>query len=213
MKIESPSARQSRRTGAVGSPLERLRERLHAAIEQSLIPLNDRLTRAGVRPDHITVIGTAISLGAPMLLIAERPVLAGLVWLGGSAFDLLDGALARRQNRASPAGAFLDSTLDRVSEGALFAGITYAFATAGEPLNAALSVLALLGSFLISYTRARAEALGTTCTVGLATRAERVILLGLGLCFEVLAPVIYALVLLGAISTLQRIHHALNRLR
>lgn len=193
--------------------LESLRADLHAAVDRRLHPLTRGLSALGVQPNQVTVAGAAVSLASAPLLLAERPVLAGLVWLTGSAFDLLDGALARRQGRVSAAGAFLDSTLDRVAEGALFAAIAYHFAERGRPLEAALTVLALLGSLLISYTRARAEALGAQCKVGIVTRVERVLLLGIGLCFGLLAPAIYLLVALTAASAAQRIRHSLVELR
>ncbi len=125
---------------------------------------------------------------------------------------MLDGALARSQNQVSRGGAFLDSTMDRISEGALFTAIAYHFAAQGAALEAALTVLALLGALLISYTRARAEALGAECKVGIITRVERVVLLSLGLCFGLIAPVITLLVVLSAISVAQRIRHALREL-
>ena len=139
-------------------------------------------------------------------------MLAGAVWLVGSALDLVDGALARNQGQGTAGGAFLDSTLDRISEGALFAAITYHFAQAGDALAAALTAVALLGALLVSYTRARAEALGANCKVGIITRAERVVLLGLGLCFGLLEPAVYLLVALSAVSVAQRVHHSLREL-
>jgi CDP-diacylglycerol--glycerol-3-phosphate 3-phosphatidyltransferase len=193
-------------------PIESFRSRIHDAIDRALGPLTRVLARFGVRPNQITVAGTLICLASPVLVIAERPVLAGVVWLVGCALDLVDGALARNQDQVSAGGAFLDSTLDRVTEGALFAAIAYHFALAGEALAAALSALALLGALLVSYTRARAEALGANCKVGLITRAERVVLLGLGLCFGLLEPVVYVLVVLTGVSVAQRIHHSLREL-
>lgn len=193
--------------------VEKLRADLHAAIEQAIDPLTARLAALGIRPNQVTAAGTLICLGAAILVVLDRPVAAGVVWLAGSAFDLVDGALARRRGQASPAGAFLDSTLDRVSEGALFAAIAYRFAAAGAPTEAALAALALLGAMLVSYTRARAEGLGIQCKVGLITRAERVMLVGLGLCFGVLEPAIYLLVALCALTVAQRIRHSVRTLR
>lgn len=193
--------------------IEEVRSRLHKRIERGLGPLADALARLGVRPNHVTVAGTLVTLGAPVSILADRLVLAGVLWLVGSAVDLLDGALARRQGTVTAGGAFLDSTLDRISEGALFAAIAYRFAEHGRPHDAALTVLALLGAFLISYTRARAEGLGVQCKVGAVTRPERVVLLGLALLFDLLAPVIYLLLVVTGISTAQRIRHSLEALR
>lgn len=192
--------------------IEDLRRGLHDAIDLRLAPLSAALARLGVTPNHITIGGTAIALGAPLLLLAGQPRAAGIVWLVGCSFDLLDGALARSQGRASRSGALLDSTLDRIAEGALFAAVAYDFAVAGQPAGAGLTVLALLGSLLISYVRARIEGLGGKCAVGLVTRAERVVMLGIGLCFGVMLPVIYLLVALTAVSVAQRLRHGLREL-
>ncbi len=193
-------------------PVESLRNRIHGAIDRRLAPVTRVLARLGVRPSQVTVAGTLICLAGAGLVLADRLVLAGVVWLAGSALDLVDGALARNQGQATPGGAFLDSTLDRISEGALFVAIAYHFAEAGDALAAALTAVALLGALLVSYVRARAEALGATCKVGLVTRAERVVLLGLGLCFGLLEPAIYLLAGLSAVSLAQRVHHSLREL-
>jgi CDP-diacylglycerol--glycerol-3-phosphate 3-phosphatidyltransferase len=193
-------------------PLENLRDHIHRSIDRRLLPLCVVLAGFGVRPSQITLAGTLVCLLGAVLVAADRLVLGGLIWLAGSALDMLDGALARNRNQVSRSGAFLDSTLDRVSEGVLFTAIAYHFAAQGAALEAALTVLALLGALLVSYTRARAEALGAQCQVGIITRAERVILLSLGLCLGLVAPAIILLALLGAIAVAQRIHHTLREL-
>lgn len=193
-------------------PLEPLRDRIHRSLDRRLLPLCRVLARFGVRPNQITLTGTLVCLLGAVLVATDRLVLGGLVWLAGSALDMLDGALARSRNQVSRSGAFLDSTLDRISEGVMFTAIAYHFAAQGAAPEAALTVLALLGALLVSYTRARAEALGAACKVGIITRAERVILLSLGLCLELVAPAIVLLVLLGAIAVAQRIHHTLREL-
>ncbi len=193
-------------------PVEKLRNQIHESIDRRLGPLTRVLARLGVRPSQITVAGTLICLTGAGLVLADRLVLAGAVWLVGSALDLVDGALARNQGQVTPGGAFLDSTLDRISEGALFAAIAYHFAQAGNELAAAFTAVALLGALLVSYTRARAEALGATCKVGIITRAERVVLLGLGLCFGLLEPAVYLLAALSAVSVAQRVQHSLREL-
>jgi CDP-diacylglycerol--glycerol-3-phosphate 3-phosphatidyltransferase len=106
----------------------------------------------------------------------------------------------------------LDSTADRISEGVVFAAIAYHFAAHGQSVSAAVAVLALLGSLLVSYTRARAEGLGLQCKVGIVTRAERVVLVALGLMFGLLPESIYLLAALTAFSTTQRIVHTLRQL-
>ncbi len=193
-------------------PVERFRNRIHESIDRRLDPVTRVLARLGVRPNQVTVAGTLICLTSAGFVLADRLVLGGAVWLVGSALDLVDGALARHQDKATAGGAFLDSTLDRITEGALFAAIAYHFAQAGDALAAALTAVALLGALLVSYTRARAEALGATCKVGIMTRAERVLLLGLGLCFGLIEPAIYLLVALSAVSVAQRVRHSLREL-
>ncbi len=193
-------------------PVEKLRNQIHESIDRRLGPLTRVLARLGVRPSQITVAGTLICLTGADLVLADRLVLAGAVWLVGSALDLVDGALARNQGQVTAGGAFLDSTLDRISEGALFAAIAYHFAQAGNELAATFTAVALLGALLVSYTRARAEALGATCKVGIITRAERVVLLGLGLCFGLIEPAVYLLAALSAVSVAQRVQHSLREL-
>ncbi len=193
-------------------PVESFRNRVHESIDRRLDPVTRALARLGVRPNQVTVAGTLICLTGAGLVLADRLALGGAVWLAGSALDLVDGALARHQGKASAGGAFLDSTLDRITEGALFAAIAYHFAQSGDALAAALTAAALLGALLVSSTRARAEALGATCKVGIMTRAERVPLLGLGLCFGLIEPAIYLLAALSAVSVAQRIHHSLREL-
>jgi CDP-diacylglycerol--glycerol-3-phosphate 3-phosphatidyltransferase len=184
-----------------------LRGDLHERIIRGLLPLNRVLTRFGVVPNQVTVAAMVFSLAAAGLIVADQLVLAGVVWLLGGLLDLIDGALARLQDRVTASGAFLDSTLDRVSEGVVFSALAYHLAAQGAAVDAGLVVLALLGSLLISYTRARAEGLGADCKVGLVTRAERVLLIAFGLCFDQVQVVIYLLVLLTAFTVGQRIHH------
>ncbi len=193
-------------------PLEQLRDRIHRSLDRRLLPLCRVLAGFGVRPNQITVTGTLVCLAGAVLVAGDRLVLGGLIRLAGSALDMLDGALARSRDQVSRGGAFLDSTLDRISEGVLFIAIAYHFAAQGAAPLAALTVVALLGALLVSYTRARAEALGAACKVGIITRAERVVLLGLGLCLELVAPTIVLLALLGAVAVAQRIHHTLREL-
>ena len=193
-------------------PVERFRNRIHRSIDRRLDPVTRVLARLGVEPNQVTVVGTLICLTGAGLVLADRLVLGGAVWLVGSALDLVDGALARHQDKVTAGGAFLDSTLDRISEGALFAAIAYHFAQAGDALAAALTAVALLGALLVSYTRARAEALGATCKVGIVTRVERVLLLGLGLCFGLIEPAIYLVAALSAVSVAQRVRHSLREL-
>ena len=165
-----------------------------------------------ITPNEVTVAGTVLNMAAAGLVIAQHLVYAAIVFLIAGCFDMLDGALARLSQKTTPFGAFLDSTLDRVSEGVVFAGIAYLLATQGHSVDVALVVLALLGSILVSYTRARAEALGVECKVGLMSRPERIILIALGLFFDVLPYVIYIMLALTAFTVVQRVVHTYRQL-
>ncbi len=154
-------------------------------------PVARFLSRTPITPSAITWFGFLLTVGAAALIITGHLLAAGFVVLIAGFFDMLDGALARRTNQVTRFGAVLDSTLDRLSEAVLLLGILALFALTEEKsaLFALLSKewavllvgLALIGSLLVSYIRARAEALGLECQVGLFTRAERVIVLVLGL--------------------------------
>lgn len=194
-------------SGILGMTLERLHERLHHQANVLIEPLTRRLARAGVAPDAITYSGLVVSSAAAACLAAGMLRTAGVVWLIGSALDMLDGALARITDTVDRKGAFLDSSLDRVSEGLLLAAAVYHFAGQGMAPAAAASACALLASFMVSYTRARAEGLGVECKGGLATRAERVVLLGLGLVLDILAIAVGALAILATITAVQRLVH------
>lgn len=190
-----------------GVSLEQLRDRLHHQANTLSAPLTRMLARAGATPDLVTVAGLVLSAVAALCLAGGALRTAGVIWLVGSALDLLDGALARHNGMVARKGAFLDSTLDRISEGLLLTAAVYHFALQGMEPAAAVCAYALLVSFMVSYTRARAEALGVSCKSGLATRAERVALLGLGLVFNALFIAVTILAILATITTFQRLVH------
>lgn len=146
-------------------------------------PIVGRLVRAHVRPNTITTLGAAIVIGSAVAFAMSEIRLAGLLLLLSGLFDILDGQVARVGGMNSTFGAFYDSTLDRVGESALFAGIALHFLRNGLPpaettLGVMLAITALAASLLVSYTRARAEGLGLEAKVGIAARAERFLLLG-----------------------------------
>jgi CDP-diacylglycerol---glycerol-3-phosphate 3-phosphatidyltransferase len=190
-----------------------LRARIEPWVRAPLEPLVGGLAARGIRPHHVTLAALALGALAALLTAQGWLVLAALALLAGGLLDLMDGMLARRTATASAFGAFLDSTLDRVSEGLVFAAIAYQFALRGEPLLAGATVLALLGSVLVSYARARAEALGIECRVGAVTRAERVLLLAAGLALDLLGPVVVGLLVLGLLTVAQRMAHVHRALR
>jgi len=135
------------------------------------------LSRTPITPSAITWFGFLLTVGAAALIITGHLLVAGFVVLIAGFFDMLDGALARRTNQTTRFGAVLDSTLDRVSESVVLLGILVVYAGEQSITGILLVSVALVGSLLVSYIRARAEALGLECQVGLFTRAERVIVL------------------------------------
>jgi CDP-diacylglycerol--glycerol-3-phosphate 3-phosphatidyltransferase len=192
--------------------MENIREFFGVQLRRGFTPMVSALQRLKVTPNQVTIAGTVLNLGAAALVVADHLVYAGIVFLIAGCCDMLDGALARLAKMVTPFGAFLDSTLDRVSEGAVLAAIAYLLASRGHAVDAALVVLALLGSLLVSYTRARAESLGLECKVGLMSRPERIILIALGLFFNVLSYVIYIMLALTIFTVIQRVVHTYRQL-
>ena len=194
--------------------MRRFKEAVRALAE----PLARSLVRIGVSANAITVgafflnvvVGAAVALG---LLAA-----AGLLYLLFSPLDFLDGTVARLSGKASAFGAFLDSLLDRASEAAVLVGAVYWYASQQQPALAGLAAAALVGSFLVSYARARAEGLGYECEVGWLQRPERIVLLAAGLLASGLHPaalplVLAVLALVTALTTLQRSVHVARQAR
>jgi len=196
--------------------MESIREFFGIQLRRSFQPIISALRWLKISPNQVTIMGTVLNLAAAALVVAtshtHHLIYAGIVFLVAGCFDMLDGALARLAQKVTPFGAFLDSTLDRVSEGVIFAAIGYLLAVDGRSVDVALVVLALLGSILVSYTRARAEALGVECKVGLMSRPERVILIAIGLFFNVLPYVIYIMLALTAFTVIQRVVHTYRQL-
>ncbi len=184
----------------------------------------NRLIESRLTPNAISISGLALHLVAVGLLLNRLFVLGGLAFIVGSIMDTLDGRYSRMSGKGSLFGAFLDSTLDRLEEGLILTVVAWHFADRGDSVAAAGCVAVVLGSLMVSYTRARAEALGVECKVGLATRPVRVVLLAIGLVFadgelftdvDLLAASIYAMAGLTALTTVQRVWHvrgALNLL-
>ena len=144
-------------------------------------PMVRLLAKTPITPNAISWFGFLVAIGAAALITTGHLFAAGFVVLIAGFFDILDGALARRTNQTTRFGAVLDSTLDRLAEAVLLLGILFLYAKEQLVAEILLVGLALLGSLLVSYIRARAEALGLECDVGLFTRAERVFVLALGL--------------------------------
>ncbi len=158
-------------------------QRVRDGFERLLDPLATALIRFHVRPNVITTVGTLIVIASATAFAVGWVRWGGFLLLFSGVFDMVDGRVARRGDMTTTFGAFYDSTLDRVGEAALFSGIAVYFLRGGvapERLTLAVTacLVALAASLLVSYTRARAEGLGLTAKVGIAQRAERVLLLG-----------------------------------
>ena len=175
-----------------------------------------RLIESRLTPNAISLTGFVLNVVAAVLVTQRLWVLAGLAFIVGSVMDTLDGRYSRMSGKGTMFGAFLDSTLDRIEEGVVLTAVAWYFADTGHAIPAAACVLAVLGSLIVSYTRARAEALGVECKVGIASRAVRVVILAIGILFAdlgLLAPSVYVLAALGTITVLQRIFHVRSELR
>ena len=173
-------------------------------------------------PNALTAAGVTLCAVAAVLVYFEYRneilfyYLGGSIFVIGSILDILDGALARRSGKGTPFGAFLDSTTDRVSEAFVLGAIALVFYRQREEVALAFTFAAVVGSFLVSYTRARAEALGIRGDVGIGSRAERVVVIGVGLALAPWGVLPYAIYLLTAtawITVLQRVLHVRRELR
>src|SRR5690349_22773310 len=178
--------------------------------------VRNRLIESRLTPNAISLTGFALCVVAAVLVWQEMWVLGGLAFIVGSVCDTLDGRYSRMSGKGTPFGAFLDSTLDRLEEGIVLTAVGAYFADRGDELAVAAVVAAVLFSLMVSYTRARAEALGVECKVGIASRAVRVVILSIGLVFargaglgdfQLLEPAVYVLAVLTIVTTFQRIFH------
>jgi len=181
----------------------------------------NRLIESRLTPNAISMAGLVGNLIAAALVTQHLFFLAGIAFVLGSVMDTLAGRYSRMSGKGTLFGAFLDSTLDRIEEGIVLAAVAGYFAAEGDDFAAAMCVVAVLGSLMVSYTRARAEALGVECKVGIATRPVRVVILSIGLIFakgagigdfELLAPAVYVIAALTIFTTFQRVWHVRNQL-
>ena len=181
----------------------------------------NRLIESRLTPNAISLTGFALNLAAAGLVFGRLFFLAGVAFIVGSIMDTLDGRYSRMSGKGTQFGAFLDSTLDRLEEGIVLTAVGAYFASRHDQLATAAVVAAVLFSLMVSYTRARAEALGVQCKVGLATRPVRVVILAIGLVFargasignfQLLAPAVYVLAVLSLVTVCQRIWHVHHEL-
>ena len=180
-----------------------------------------RLIESRLTPNAISLTGLVGNLVAAVLILQELFVLAGVAFVLGSLCDMMDGRYSRMSGKGTPFGAFLDSTLDRIEEGVVLAAVAVWFAKSSNDLAVGATVLAVVGSYMVSYTRARAEALGVGGEVGIASRAVRVVILSAGLLLadeelvsgvDLLEPAIYVIAALTIFTTFQRVWHVRRQL-
>jgi len=183
--------------------------------------VRDKLIDSRLTPNAISLTGFALNVVAAVLVWQHEFFAGGVAFVVGSVCDTLDGRYSRMSGKGSPFGAFLDSTLDRIEEGVVLTAVAIVFAQARNEVAVGAVVIAVLASLMVSYTRARAEALGVECKVGIASRAVRVVILSIGLIFakgaeigdfQLLEPAVYVLAGLSVITVFQRIFHVRSAL-
>jgi CDP-diacylglycerol--glycerol-3-phosphate 3-phosphatidyltransferase len=183
-----------------------LRARFPGLVVALVGPLGRGLARLGVGPNTLTTVGLLITVASAFVIASGRPMLGALVLFIGGSMDALDGSVARASGRSTPFGGFYDSVSDRISDGVVLAGV--AWWVADRPRLLLLTLASLVLAEVTSYVRARAESIDLECEVGVIERAERGIILLVGLLVApLLEPVLWLLALGGAVTVAQRIHH------
>ena len=207
----SPGSPEGGRNGLRSGPAQEFREQAR-----------NRLIQSRLTPNAISMAGLVGNVIAAVLITQELFIWAGVAFIVGSIMDTLDGRYSRMSGKGTLFGAFLDSTLDRIEEGLVLTAIAWYFAENGESLAAAGCVYVVLGSLMVSYTRARAEALGVECKVGLATRPVRVVLLSIGIVLanveisgdlDLLSLSIAVMAALTTVTVIQRVWHVRRELK
>lgn len=196
-RLDSPTVAP----GTFSTRLAKARKTLAHYIAQ---PVVRGIARTGISPNTVTWMGFIVVLIAAVLAAFGHLLAGGLVMLFAGFFDMLDGALARLTNKTTRFGAVLDSTLDRLSEAAVLTGLI-AFYAPNKPFLAILCGVAIAGSFMVSYVRARAEGLGLECQEGFFTRTERVIVLAIGMIINQVLVVLGIIIVLSFVTGAQRL--------
>ena len=184
-----------------------------------LDPIVGTMARTGVSANALTFMGFGLNVVAGILIALGQPFWGGVVMTAlAMPLDAVDGAVARAQGKQTKFGAFFDSTLDRCAEGALLAGLAYSFAVRGDTLSVVVTFAAMIGSFLVSYTRARAEGLGIECKVGLFSRFGRFLLLVAGLLGSIITPavlvvMVWLMAVLTTYTAIERMLHVYRQTR
>lgn len=168
-------------------------------------PLARPLLACHLRPNHLTVLGLGVSFLAALSFARGRERWGAALLVLSGLFDFFDGSLARLSGQVTPFGAFLDSVIDRYSDLVVLAGILYLFIGAGRPREVLLTILVLIGTVMVSYTKARAQAIGVACEIGLMERPERQLVLIVGGLFHLMTPALWVLAILVNLTAIQRI--------
>src|SRR5947208_5127235 len=168
----------------------------------------DRIVRmlalSRIHPNVLTFLGLVINIVAAFLFAAGNFRAAGLVVIGAGLFDMVDGRVARETNRVTRFGGFFDSVLDRYSDLALLVGLLVWYGSINRPFYVVLTAIAMTGSVMVSYTRARAENSIPTCKVGFMERPERVVLVIIGALFDRMAPVLWVIAVMANLTVVHR---------
>jgi CDP-diacylglycerol--glycerol-3-phosphate 3-phosphatidyltransferase len=162
------------------------------------------LALSKIHPNVLTFIGLVINIWAAVLLARGAFLQAGFVIIGAGIFDMVDGRVARETNQVTRFGGFFDSVMDRYSDLALLIGLLVYYGTINRPLYVVLTAIVMMACVLVSYSRARAENIIPTCKVGFMERPERLVLLIIGALFDVMAPVLWVIAVLGNLTVLHR---------
>ena len=168
-------------------------------------PIVGVLARLGISPNMLTTAGVLGNIAAAVLAARGDFLPAGIIVLAASSLDMFDGALARATGRVTDFGSVFDSVMDRVSEAAVLLGLLIYFSDRGSQTEELLIFIAVAASFLVSYTRARAQIIGIELREGMFTRAERVIVLGVGLMIDQVTPTLWILAVLAGATAAQRL--------
>jgi CDP-diacylglycerol--glycerol-3-phosphate 3-phosphatidyltransferase len=176
-------------------------------------PIIRQLARTPVTPNSLTLLSFLTATGAAALIVTANFLAAGFVFLVAGLLDILDGALARQTNRVTRFGAVLDSTLDRLAEGVVLLSILFFYADEASISGILLTGVVILTSMLVSYIKARAEAVGIKCTVGIFTRPERIIVLTLGLLINQLDIALYVIAAFSLFTAGQRLVYVWRQIK
>jgi CDP-diacylglycerol---glycerol-3-phosphate 3-phosphatidyltransferase len=190
-----------------------LNQRIRGMWDEGMRPVGRTLARAGIVPNAVTVVGVVVQGAVAWSIVRGRLLIAGLLAILAALADTVDGAVAKASGERRRFGALLDSTADRLSDALFFAPVAWLYGVAPDPARrdqrwvAAVALAALVLSFLVSYVKARAEGLGFECDVGIAERAERLILMILGLLLDLVPLVLIVLAVLAGVTVIQRLVH------